>query len=659
MFKVPVGGERLGSGKKTEAEIEGHGYSSFDLGRKFRTTMSPGTLVPFMVKVALPGDKIDINLIADAITNPTIGPLFGSYKVQYDIFECPMRLYQADMQVQSTDMGLRMHDVHFPEVEMTANPLDYNGDIDNQHINPSSIFKYLGISGLGQPLQEGQPFMTRQFNATSWLAYLDIYKHYYANKQEKIGVIIHDDLTATTANADLAILTTGYAQWNILDGTEYQRVVINTSSTIEIDTTDMVAEFSPDLIEFDTILGMKTGAEMFGSWEFDIPNQKIRGWDAQPWTNAEIKSTTIRQDTRRNSQEPKLKTFPLRNLDEIRMEIMRNVGTNSAYKITGQSIEPLNMPLYWAYRNTGGTGGRVHSKNSPQEGLLVKAYQTDMFNNWIDSDFIETINNSTAVQVEDNQFTMPQLALSKKMYELENKIAVSGGTFDDWMDVVYTPNRNKQNIQPIYHGGLIKELVFQEVINQAGTEEQPLGSLAGRGKFNGKHKGGKVFIKVNEPAYIIGIVSITPRVDYSQGNEWDVNLKTLDDLHKPDLDQIGYQDTITEQMAWWDTRCDDDGSEVQMRSAGKQPAWTNYQTDVDKTYGNFAIKNSEMWMTLNRQYEMNFTTKQIGDLTSYIDPKKYNNIFAYTSRDAMNFKMQIMYDFEVRRLMSAKVQPKV
>ena len=42
--------------------------------------------------------------------------------------------------------------------------------------------------------------------------------------------------------------------------------------------------------------------------------------------------------------------------------------------------------------------------------------------------------------------------------------------------------------------------------------------------------------------------SLTPRVDYSQGNDFDVRLMTMNDFHKPGLDQIGFQDLITEQM---------------------------------------------------------------------------------------------------------------
>ena len=67
-------------------------------------------------------------------------------------------------------------------------------------------------------------------------------------------------------------------------------------------------------------------------------------------------------------------------------------------------------------------------------------------------------------------------------------------------------------------------------------------------------------------------------------------------------------------------------------------------------------------MVLNRNYEINKETgmlKQsvIKDLTTYIDPTKYNYIFADESLDAMNFWVQIGVDWKARRMMSAKVIP--
>ena len=118
----------------------------------------------------------------------------------------------------------------------------------------------------------------------------------------------------------------------------------------------------------------------------------------------------------------------------------------------------------------------------------------------------------------------------------------------------------------------------------------------------------------------------------------------MDDLHKPALDGIGFQDLVTDQMMWGDTRIDNNGKPT-FKSAGKQPAWINYQTNVDKTRGNFAKFSEQMWMTLNRNYEED--KNGITDLTTYIDPSKFNNIFADTRLDAMNFWVQIKVDAKV------------
>ena len=114
-------------------------------------------------------------------------------------------------------------------------------------------------------------------------------------------------------------------------------------------------------------------------------------------------------------------------------------------------------------------------------------------------------------------------------------------------------------------------------------------------------------------------------------------------------------------MAWWDTDIAyDEVTNIYtpvFKSAGKQPAWINYQTSVNKTYGNFAIEDNQMWQTLNRRYEPLNKNGVIKDLTSYIDPAKYNNIFAYAKRDAQNFRVQIGFDVTARQKMSAKVMP--
>ena len=188
------------------------------------------------------------------------------------------------------------------------------------------------------------------------------------------------------------------------------------------------------------------------------------------------------------------------------------------------------------------------------------------------------------------------------------------------------------------------------------SQDEPLGTLAGRGVTTERQKGGHIRIKVTEPCYIMCICSITPRIDYGQGNTWDTYLSTMNDWHKPALDGIGYQDSLNGERAWWTDHIKTNGGPLVKTAAGKTVAWINYMTNVNRTFGNFAPGMPESFMVLNRNYSMN-NQGQIEDLTTYIDPVKFNYIFADTNLDAMNFWVQTKFDIKVRRLISAKQIP--
>lgn len=669
-MKRTIGGDRLGQGNKMKVDLKTYERSTHDLGYIWRSTMAAGTLVPFMVEVGLPGDSFDIDLNCNIKTHPTVGPLFGSYKVQLDVFQCPIRIYQGQLHNNKLGIGLDMSKVKLPQMYMTAAEIDRTKDPDNQQINPSSIFKYLNISGVGGGLGGAEKEVGRYFNAIPYLAYWDIYKNYYANKQEEIGVVIHNELEGYVNNIDqmeVVDLHTGLPVAAIMQGQGATGTTLDrTRNVITISMTDGEAPDMNNIIYYE-----KKGTEvieispydLFVTWTWSGTDgiyygsgligsyRTIYGWN---YVNS---NTTI--DT-----EPKLITFDLENLDTMREDILAAVKNPAPFIISAEDIAPYGLPFE---RKTVGAN-KLYSKMSSQEGLAIKTYQSDLFNNWLSTEWIDGengINAITAIDTSEGSFNLDTLNLSKKVYDMLNRIAISGGSYDDWLDTVYTHERYQRAESPMYMGGLIKELVFQEVISNAeATGEdgrQPLGTLAGKGGLSSKHKGGHIRIKVDEPSYIIGIVSLTPRIDYSQGNKWDVNLKTMDDLHKPALDQIGFQDLITDQMAYFDTNANDEAEPLFM-SAGKQPAWLNYMTNVNQVKGNFAVdhvnsEGGEMFMTLNRKYEIDQDSGRIKDLTTYIDPVKFNNIFAYSKRDAQNFWTQIGLDITARRKMSAKIMP--
>lgn len=685
-MKTTIGGDRLGSGSKQEVSMRNYERSTHDLSYVWRSSMAAGTLVPFMSTVALPGDSMDIDLTTHVLTLPTIGPLFGSFKVQLDVFQIPIRLYNAKLHMNMLDIGLEMDKIFLPQigVKARANRSIEDQDFrDNAQVGSSCILKYLGISGVGAVTTPEliTEVKHRYFNAVPLLAYWEIFKNYYSNKQEAQAYVIHTDSTTvadalTPQEAYFATRVNGiqtkthiYGQLVFVNATQEDALIIvfpedayepnidNVIVGIDSIDTNITAVFdtitwSPigegrnrteqrqNLLILENYNGVSASVE----WEYNIVAEVPQNVEDVPVS---------------------LSKFPLTNIDVMRRKIMVAAEDITPFKINDIDITPYKyLQEYW------GTGDSLQmSIWKSQEGLAVKTYQSDLFNNWMDTEWIDGsggINEITSIDTTGDSFTVDALNLASKVYVMLNRIAISGGSYDDWLDAVYTHERKRGIESPVYLGGLIKELTFEEVVSNAETAEQPLGTLAGRGTLTNKNKGGKINVKVDEPSYIMGIVSLTPRVDYSQGNKWDVNLKTLDDLHKPALDAIGFQDLITDQMFWGETFWDATTETVQYVSAGKQPAWINYMTDYNRTYGNFAEPNKEMFMTNNRRYEIKQEgvvnvgepqQGQIMDLTTYIDPSKFNSVFAETKLDAQNFWVQIGVNNTARRKMSAKVIP--
>lgn len=278
-------------------------------------------------------------------------------------------------------------------------------------------------------------------------------------------------------------------------------------------------------------------------------------------------------------------------------------------------------------------------------GLCIKTHLSDLYNNWVNEEWVNGengITKLTSIDTSSGSFTIDTLNLAKKVYEMLNRIAISGGSYKDWIETVYTTDYYFRAETPVYEGGMSSEIEFEEIVSNSASnvdEYEPLGTLAGRG-INTNKKGGKIVIKINEPCYIIGIASITPRVDYGDGEDWDNYLETLDDLHKPQMDGIGFQDLLVREI-----ESSAYGTKV---AIGKQPAWIQYTTNVNRTYADFAKGGSMSYMVLNKKGDMR---------TAYITPEGYNNIFATTGPQERNFQVQIGCKVIARRVKSAREIP--
>lgn len=703
--EVTLGGDRIGTGNKQKVELHNYGMNSFNLEQDWKSSMAPGILYPFLKLVGTNHGTFDINLDSFIRTLPTKGPLFGSYKLQLDIYNVPIRLYQGILHNNPVGIGLKMNQVYLPKLEYkttdykNAPRVEGSTDYDYQ-VNSSSLLKYLGVSGAGRKTNRTTSgSVTRKFNAVPMLAYYDIFKCYYSNKQEEEAYVItpgtpeyQGSITKEityrgstgeryTENWDAEIDDTVEILFNdIWNGFGYFEIKGKNLDPKKITLNGNNDQSLEDIKNSDP-----KGTIRMSELTISEDKSKISGvanwYEIYEYYNGEIIdpiNTSLRLVANTESiyyqASIELTPFKLANIDDMRNALLSSNVLGSEFIIghngdwdEQQGTDQSGLPYSALFQTTEqGISWNAFINN----GLVVKTYQSDLFNNWLDTEFIDGENGISAISAVDTSsgsFTMDTLNLAEKIYDLLNRVLVSGGTYEDWQEAVYGEGAVRKAETPMYIGGMAAEVMFEEVISNSETkldnDFMPLGSLGGKGTQVGKRGGNNIHVKCDEPSYIIGIASLTPRICYSQGNDWDMtDLDTLDDLHKPALDGIGFQDLMVEQMAWWDTQfIEQQGNKMVRNAAGKQTAWINYQTAVDKCYGDFAKQDGVAFMVLNRNYEMNIDNTTdvatVKDITTYIDPAKFNYAFAVDDLAAQNFWVQIHSSVIARRKMGAQQLP--
>ena len=678
-MKKTLGGDRIRSESKMEVYLPNFGRSSHNVGKIIRTSQACGTIVPYWCQIGMDGTTFYIDITTKVKTLPTTGPVFGSFKHQIDVFVIPIRLYIAALHNNALGVGLNMSKVLLPQFEVyTANTSIYEDDVNRGQVNPSSLLSYLGIKGFGHSRVNQY---LRRFPAIFNLAYWDIFKNYYANKQEENAYVI------TGVNHIWKSISVG-------DGVKWLRTwTENNSSAYEIAPTAdkpryIMIEFeenvSPETvgeIQFltnlpdstqklnvltklgDSFVFERTDPEAIGIKEPDNPRKA-----AKVFVYKVKKKITIAYNmdvagnnpiTMPDNQKIKLTEFPLKNIDEERNRILAAPST-SAYIVSdstlpyGATTGPMDLPNY----------NRTKTYTSSlawfsQAGLAVKTYLSDRFNNWLNTEWIDGttggINAITAVDVSDGKLTMDALILQKKIFNMLNRVAITDGTYQAWREATYGIRSTTLPESPIFCGGMQSEIAFDEIVSNSATDEEPLGTLAGRGVATMYKSGRGLKIKCTEPCMVMALGSITPRVDYSQGNKWWTRLQNMDDFHKPTLDAIGFQELIAEEAAAWSTETTENYKHT-YQSLGKQPSWIEYTTDVNETYGEFAAGMPLAFMCLNRIYEQG-VNRTITNASTYIDPTIYNAIFAESRLSSQNFWVQVAFDVTARRVMSAKQIP--
>ena len=452
MITKNIGKNTLGDNNKMKVALRSYNRSTHDLSYIWRNTQAVGTLVPFCSIPMMKGDTFQIKLQSSVLTHPTIGPLYGSFKLQNDLFFCPIRLYNSWLHNNKLKIGLNMSQIKLPGLRVTlqdatADELTTSGYYNET--SPSSLLAYLGITAYGRNSVNGKPRTQRErlFNGVPLLAYYDIFKNYYANKQEEnfqmvdnsnqIAIITLEDASpgASIQNPNHFLRTLAgnlriegvkesekfmngisqyYIDGNNIGGIKYTQINKNIFELVEENGNDPI------------LVRLKTEASKYAFTKIYVPAQRM-------------------------------KSSSLEDLDTIR-ELLLAAPGNTTYNIGW----PSTSPKFFRYLLTGSentaTDKTEYGANFQFDewGLVTKTYQSDLCQNWINTEWLDGadgINSITAVDVSEGSFTIDALNLANKVYNMLNRIAISDGSYRSWLETVYTQGYTERTETPIYCGG--------------------------------------------------------------------------------------------------------------------------------------------------------------------------------------------------------------
>lgn len=667
-----IGGDRIGSGPKMKVTASGFGVSTHNTSTVRRTSMAWGTVVPMAQYIMTPGSRLRLDIDAIITSNALKYQLYGSGKFMVDVFEAPLAIYNPLINLNFMDQGFEVNDIKLPLLELITKNLDLAGkNINNQQVNESALLRYLRITGNGQAENQASETVTREHMAAFVLMYYQVLKEYYANKQEKKGYIIHNK----RAPSRITVFEVGLYDDSDQLITMLQEFDLHDHGAQLFAASDLHIKISY-VVPSDELGLVMPKDGVWTTWEeqehferHEAPISKYFDSHSTTVDPADNRIKHLKLYNQNNADNmmlfgyannfseagaiafPQLQEYELKAIDRMVAKIHANLLTGSAIKLTGNDEFPYAAGL----KNY----GEWHSINGTQEGLGLACYESDVFNNYLDNATINALNAKNKIKVDENgEFTIDQLNITQKLYNHDMRIGITDGTIQEWQEMTYGVFMKSKSTKPVYSGGLIKEVVFNQVVSTASTDEDPLGAIASRGQFGRKHHGGRAVINAEETKLVLVNAVIIPRIVYNQGNAWWTTLKTLDDLHKPILDKIGYQNLITDTVASFDTIVNTDGT-LTLRSVGKQPAWQWYKTNYDDALGNMA--STEDYKVLGRDYQAFSQSDRIRiqDLTTYIDPTKHNHIWAVSSLDAMNFDVEVGIKAKYTAVMSEEVIPNI
>jgi capsid protein (F protein) len=300
-----------------------------------------------------------------------------------------------------------------------------------------------------------------------------------------------------------------------------------------------------------------------------------------------------------------------------------------------------------------------YSFNGRHAGLSFCTPMPDINTSWIsDTEYADWLAKAI-VPVSSNQVKYEDIITASSLYRRAAKLALGDGTFDDFYAAVNGIRADTKATVPQYVGGFSRNLDFQQIRATAETSEANLGSYAG---YMSQASGGHlVNFFTREPGYLITIMTVYPEFTYGGGIDSALLKTRVEDFYSPDFANIGYQPRLLREVQAFTSVDYSDGSLIgtpkygagvlNSSAIGYQPAWTEYTTAVNRSYGDLGPGGEKDFWTFHAPYVYG------GFSFEYISPSDFSYIFATKDLSVDNYFVQVGFNIKARRSIPKRLMP--
>ena len=272
-----------------------------------------------------------------------------------------------------------MAQIKLPKISVTLNNLYGDSPTSTNQwtqINPSCVLAYLGLRGYGS--LKGVQSKTVGKNGVPLLMYYDILKNYYANTQE-------ENFYTIGGSTKLVVTING-------DTMENPNNIPNTLGEV---TSDSSITLSPKegLTKDEIRFTVKTN---INARAVTMTVDEIGDWDASGSVIL-IETTKVLSTWYINAvystKKTALNKWELESLDVLRDYILQTPGNKTCVLTTNSDIPLLQD---FAQRDRDNT----LKTTTPQYGLCLKTYNSDIYQNWINTEWIEGVQGVNEISAD-------------------------------------------------------------------------------------------------------------------------------------------------------------------------------------------------------------------------------------------------------------------